>query len=177
MSESGKVTVKYLLLLILLATPFISLGQRRESSAKAKVSTVPEIPTVDFCVLLDNPTMYNQKVVRTRAVFSRGGEDFAALYCPTCHSTGRMVWPEFDDSFDTSTRSDVRKKFAKNFDVTLSATIVGKLINEPGGRVGAYRYQFLIMSAERAEKISTVMGLPDRLPEKARRRIRCQGEA
>ena len=166
--------MKYLLLFALLAPTSVSLAQQPDSSAEVNASVETNVPTVAFCDLLDNPERYNQKIVRTRAVFSRGGEDYAELYCPRCYSVERMVWPTFDDdSFDSSTKSSIRKKFDGSFDVTLSATVVGKFIASPGGHLGLYRHQFLITRAEQAERVSKGFGLPERLSRKVKRRVRC----
>lgn len=70
------------------------------SSARAQTprSSTAGIPNVSFCNVLKNPQIYSGKVVRFRAVFTRGGEDWVAIYCPDCSTDVNLVMPEYDET-------------------------------------------------------------------------------
>jgi hypothetical protein len=126
--------------------------------------SVPQVETVLFCDLLERPDAYLGKVVRVRAVFTRGGEDWVAIYCPECSTDKNLVRPEYDASFDRATPSKIRSKFDRS-DTTLQVTLVGTF--DPK------HLSFHIMRAEQAAVISKSGSSPWRLPDKLKGRNPC----
>ena len=145
----------FLLLLISLLVP-LSLNAHR-----AKATT---IPTVSLCNVLTDTEAYNDKLIRLRAVFTRGGEDWVAIYCPSCSTDQNLLRPDYNDSFNRLTNRKIRRLFAYP-DVTLAVTLVGKL--------DAKHLHFEIVRAERAKLISTTQSSPWRLPAALKRRDPC----
>ncbi|HZM90007.1 MAG TPA: hypothetical protein VFF31_26035 [Blastocatellia bacterium] len=138
------------------------------SSARAQTprsSIVEAIPNVSFCNMLKNPQIYGGKVVRFRAIFTRGGEDWVAIYCPECSTDKNLVRLEFDETFDQLTSSKIRRRFEQP-DITLEVTLVGNL--DP-----SHPLLFHIIRAERADVISKQGTSPWRLPNKLKTRKTC----
>jgi len=122
------------------------------------------IPTVDFCDVLAERQLYDDKIIRVRAVFTRGGEDWVAIYCPSCSTDQNLLKPSFDDSFDRLTDPKVRRRFGYS-DVTLAVTLIGRL--------PANSNYFKILRAERADLVSRTQSSPWRLPNALKRRNPC----
>ena len=144
----------FLLLLSLILGP--GSGNTRVS---AKI-----IPTVSFCDVLATPQLYHERTIRVRAVFTRGGEDWIAIYCPGCSTDQNLLKPEYDDDFDRSTPSKIRHLFGRS-DVTLEVTLIGTF--------DAKYHLFHIVRAERAIVLSKRASSPWRLPEKLKGRNPC----
>ena len=53
----------------------------------------PDIPFVAFCDLVANPSLYNQKIIRTKAIYSVG-KDVATLWDTACDNAGSSVSAE-----------------------------------------------------------------------------------
>ena len=144
----------FLLLIISLLVPV---------SANARPAEVT-IPTVSLCDVLADTEAYNDKLIRLRAVFTRGGEDFVAIYCPGCSTDQNLLRPDYDESFDRLTNRKIRRRFSYP-DVTLAVTLVGKL--------DAKHLHFEVVRAERADLISKTSSSPWRLPAALKRRDPC----
>lgn len=123
-----------------------------------------EIATVDFCDLLRNPQVYDQKVVRTRAIYRYGGEDLSNLYCPHCLNAGSMR-PTFADSGCTKPSVEAKLSVQKHSDGTVRVVIVGQF----DGRLS----NIVIRCVERADYLTKDSHLPDRLSPKDRKRVHC----
>jgi hypothetical protein len=108
----------------------------------------PRIFAAPFCSLLNDPQRFDGRIVRIQAIYVRGGEEGSELYCPTCLEP-LGVYADFDKSFRSQTSPKLLKIFDQRTEITLSVTLVGKFIAQPGGHLGAYKSQFLIMRAER----------------------------
>jgi hypothetical protein len=123
-----------------------------------------DILTVDFCDLLRNPQAYDQKLVRTRAIYRYGGEDLSSLYCPDCVNVGSMR-PTFADA--TCTKPSVGEKLSiqKHSDGTVRIVIVGQF----DGKLS----NIVIQCVERADFLTKDSHLPDRMSPKDRKRVRC----
>lgn len=126
--------------------------------------SLSEIPTVNFCDLLRNPEAYDQKVVRTRAIYRYGGEDLSNLYCPQCLSVGSMR-PTFADAACTKPSVAEKLSVQKHSDGTVRVVIVGQFDGSLSNIV--------IQCVERADYITKDSHLPDRLSPKDRKRVRC----
>jgi len=158
------------LILVLGSMSFPVNGQSASSTQSSAIETV------EFCELLKNPQIYHQKVVRIRAVFSRGGEEWSAIFCPKCSTDKTLIWPEYEDSFESDTPSKVARRFAKRWDVTLAVILVGRFDTSGGGHLGMYPYLFHVIRAERADLISKHSLQPWSMSEKQKRNAHCQGE-
>jgi hypothetical protein len=143
-----------LISLILAAVPANTPGSRAE-----------RIPTVSLCDVLAERKLYNDKIIRIRAVFTRGGEDWVAIYCPGCSNDQNLLKPGYADSFDRLTDPRVRRRFRYHPDVTLAVTLVGRLPADSN--------YFKILRAERAHLISKTGSSPWRLPKALKRRNPC----
>lgn len=157
---------------VLLLCLIYSLWQQPSACSQASSSVLPEVQTVDFCELLGSPQLYDQKIVRTRAIFRYGGEDTSDLYCPGCSGAGwGRVRPSFDESYETYTKPEVVAKLSrqKHSSGTVKVVIVGKFYSGPDGGHG-----FHIQRVERAEYISKDYQLPTSDSPKALRRLRCE---
>lgn len=127
-----------------------------------------DVPTVAFCHLLANPTEYNQRVIRTRAVLIINAY-VRSLYDPSCLTKEPMVGIELDPSFQYEVSDKVQREV---FDLlrgegepkeeSARVTIIGRFTGPilPKGSVfikdnskKKYQYQHLfnIMRLERAE--------------------------
>ena len=78
-----------------------------------KVLNATEVPTVDYCELLSNPSPYYQTVMRLKVLYVRGFE-LAAFEDPQCDEE-RSVWVEFDQSEASCTDKKVQKEMKKIF--------------------------------------------------------------
>lgn len=123
---------------------------------------VDKAPNVSFCELINKPEQYNNKVVRTDAIFY-GDHENDVLYSSECNDTKRDAWADFDPSYDYSDES-VKKKFS---DLRCprspcpsgraKVTVVGRFEgpNQEGyGHLNAYRFRLVIMRIVKAEKVS-----------------------
>ena len=72
---------------------------------------VDKAPTVSFCDLVNKPEQYNNKVVRTEAIFF-GDHENEVLYSSECNDTKHDAWADFDPSYDYSDES-IKNKFSK----------------------------------------------------------------
>ena len=163
--------MKALWLLLILC---LTLGHQPGRSSTAKPSTRSEIQNVEFCELLGNPQSYDQKLVRTRAIFRYGGEDTSELYCPDCSGVGwGWVRPVFGDSYESCTKREVAKKLSRqeHSSGTVRVTIVGKFF---GGQKDERSFQFQIHCVEQAEYITKDYHARKNLPAKLRERVRCK---
>ena len=94
--------MKYLIGVALLS--FLTLSYQAKSG---KVLNAAEVPTVDYCELLSNPSTYYQTVMRLKVLYVRGFE-VAAFEDPKCDEA-RSVWVEFDQSEVSCTDTEVQK--------------------------------------------------------------------
>jgi hypothetical protein len=61
-----------------------------------------DIPTVDYCELIRNPSKYDQKIIRVRATYARSGSQDSKLYEFGCDYYG-STWVEFDPAYKSRT--------------------------------------------------------------------------
>jgi hypothetical protein len=102
------------LLSILLAVTFSGLAMVTGDSATqgpaAPIS--PENPTVEYCQLIRNPSLYDQKVVRLRAIYVRSGSATSKLYSFECDYYG-STWVEFKPTYGSCTKREQLEKLAR----------------------------------------------------------------
>jgi hypothetical protein len=138
---------------ILLPLVLLSLFVIQLPVSSSNILAAVGIPNVAFCDLLKNPQLYNGKVIRTRAVFRRGGEETADFYCPDCLDTGRVAL-DIDDRYESCTKAKLREKFRK--DGMYSVVMTGKFyVAEPGlgyGHLGKYHFKFVVSCIEKIRK-------------------------
>jgi len=123
---------------------------------------VAKAEDVRFCDLISKPERYNNKIVRTEAVFYANHEN-SALYSPECLDTTNYVWTDFDLSYDYSDES-VMKKFSELRcphvpcpSGKAKVTVVGRFegpSQEGYGHLNGYRFRIVIMRIVAAEKVS-----------------------
>lgn len=154
-----------LLVLIILSSFFALSGWQQKSPSNASFSD-HEIQEVDFCDLLANPLAYDNKVVRTTAIFSYGGEDSVDLYCPECFARG-TARPFFSRSFESCTKPKAVEALSrqKHSSGTVKVVLIGTFYKER---------QLQIECLEQAAYISKEYHLPDRLSAKTLRQISCR---
>jgi len=170
-TNKQQAVMRYATLILVLGSTSFSVNGQSASPTRSSA-----IETVQFCELLKNPQMYHQKVVRIRAVFSRGGEEWSAIFCPNCSTDKTLIGPRFEDSFESDTPSRVARRFAKRWDVTLAVILVGRFDTSGGGHLGMHPYLFHIIRAERADLISKHSLQPWGMSEKQKRNARCRGK-
>jgi len=101
-------------LYILLPITFTDLAMITGNSAiqGSATSIPPENPTVNYCQLIRNPTLYDQKVVRLRATYVRSGSETSKLYNFECDYYG-STWVEFKPTYESCTKREQLKKLAR----------------------------------------------------------------
>src|SRR5436190_17869489 len=73
----------------------------KPSSSKTTPSqsdSIAAVQDVSFCALIETPERFDNKIVRTEAVFYADREN-SALYSPDCPDRTNYVWTDFDTSF------------------------------------------------------------------------------
>ena len=125
---------------------------------------VEKAPMVGFCELVSNPARYNNKIVRTEAVFWSNKEN-VALYSLDCDDPNKNAWAEFDESY-VYTNESVQKKLVEvlcpRTQCPVSKAVVGivgrfEWPNEQGyGHLNDYRFRFSIMRVEKAEPLTII---------------------
>ena len=153
-----------LLCLCLIGGPQLGVLEPAQSSG---------VQDVEFCDVLANPEAFDQKLVRTRAIFRYGGEDTTDLYCPDCSGPDwGWVKPFFGDSYESCTKKEVAKKLSRHEHDggTVRVTLVGKFF---AGKKGEKSYQLQIQCVEEADYITREYKFPEALPPKIRKRVRC----
>jgi len=146
-AEGSKFSMKFFALLLLPCIAYAPAVRQDNPSALQSPRAVVEDATL--CDLTANPKDYYQKVVRIRAVFRRAGEDHMGVECADCRE---YVRPDFEDSFESCTKPGVLKKFrGKRFEVSIAATLIGKLDYSTTPEGKPFGFWFRIMCAEKAE--------------------------
>jgi hypothetical protein len=167
-----KLKVSQLLVLPLLILSLIALNRYHSAGPKPEElawppplsAVVEKAPTVDFCELVGNPQQYNNKVVRTEAVFSTNKEN-VVLYSLECDHPHKNVWVEFDASY-VYTDESVLKKLEQVLCPRTQCSVSQALVRVVGrfegprehgyGHLDGYRFKFSIMRLEQAEALTTV---------------------
>lgn len=138
---------------ILFPLVFLSLFFIPQPVSSSNTVAAVDIANNTFCDLLKNPQLYNEKVIRTRAVFRRGGEETADFYYPDCLDTGRVAL-DIDNGYESCTKAKLREKFLK--DGIYSVIMTGKFyVAESGmgyGHLSKYRFKFVVSCIEKIGK-------------------------
>src|SRR6266404_8366671 len=110
------------------------------------------VRSVPFCVLVNKPDLYDQRIVRTTAVLIAGYEQFF-LFSPLCGGQDNLVWVENDPAQKTSTAIDKRLesvlavKSSKHVAGRAQVVVLGRFIGPGGKRFGhldQFRMKFVI---------------------------------
>lgn len=127
----------------------------------------PDTPTVDFCELIKDSAVWDQKVVRVRATYFAAFE-VAIFRDKECEGT---VWATFDPTYDENTAPKVQRTFdylmypaseagPQNMAVRLvvvgrfdgvkhtSTLPGGKTFSTGFGHLGGYDYQLNVLAIE-----------------------------
>jgi hypothetical protein len=159
--------MKYLATFIAFIFAFSSAPQQNEKLKPNKNSEMDAI-TVAYCDLVRRPELYDQKVIRVKAIY-RYGYEWSELYCGDCLK-GHQTWVGFDESFETRTDADVARKLGDNGfkGRTVSVVMIGTFHSSGGGygHMGAYRFQLLVSSVEQAKIILNDSPLPSAITKK-----------
>ena|SRR2546421_3159952 len=163
----------YLAAILLFSLLMLFPVELQNTDSRVAATSAAEISTVTFCDLLKNPLLYDQKMVRTKAIFRRAGEEGAELYCIDCLDVGK-VWPDFDESFDSNTKPKIAKNLER--ERTVSVVVVGKFYGTGNGygHLNQYKFKFLIMRMEKADIVLNESPIPERVPKKALSKVRCK---
>jgi len=142
----------YLLILtfLLFATPL---------TAQKKMQT-SDVPTIDFCELINQSSKYDQKIVRTKAIYVSGYHG-SMVSDYECDSGDASMEAGYEKSKVFKTKKNVRKRHDEIFKATrenlypkAQATMIGRFHDWNGygyGHLGWARFQFDVMSFENVE--------------------------
>lgn len=132
-------------------------------------------PTVTFCELLKHPERYNGKVIHTRAVFRRTGEEVAEFYCSKCLYLGKVYF-DYDENYESQTQPKVWQTILREGTVNIIMTGRFQVANvgEGFGHLGMWHYKFIVSRIERVNVISNSGSTPEFLSKKIMRRARCE---
>jgi hypothetical protein len=112
---------------VFMAFTLLAPGCLMQLPAKSPSSPfIKDVPTVAYCELMQHPELYDQKTIRTKAIY-RYGYEWSQLYCPNCLTLGD-TWVDFEESIKLCTKSTVSKKIGDNGfrGRTVEVLIVGK---------------------------------------------------
>lgn len=167
--------MKHLFALISLAFFTMQSFPQMNGTSKLSRCDAAEVITINYCDLIRNPELYDQKLVRVQAVY-RYGYEWSELYCPDCLTEGR-TWVDFDEPSETCTKPEVARNISDNGfkGRTVNVVIVGKFYGSGGGygHLNAYKFKFLVSCVERAEIILNDSPLPNAIPKKLLNRATC----
>lgn len=134
-------------------------------------NTSAEVPTVAFCDLLANPAEYNQKIVRTQAVFIANDYVRSLSDTSSCLTPHPMVGVALDPSFRYEPSDEAQRDV---YDLLRAegekegrsrVVIVGRFegpilpegsVSSRNNRMSKYQYQhrFIIMRLEKVETVT-----------------------
>jgi hypothetical protein len=100
-------TTYYIILAVFLAP---SLGQASVGGRPAPHSE--DIPTVEYCTLINNPALYDGNEIRLRGVYAVSGKNDSKFYSSSCGS-GSTLWVEFDPIYRSRSKPDAVKSLAE----------------------------------------------------------------
>ena len=122
---------------------------------------VAEILNVPFCDLARDPNSYDDRIVRTEAIYFANSEN-EALYNPTCGFDNADAWVKFDASYKVN--PEIEERLTEIFRSSrtssigeASVTVVGRFHAPDGkgyGHLNGYRFLFEIMRIEQVEKVT-----------------------
>ena len=148
--------------------------------------SMQEVPTVDYCHLIQNPDAYDQKVIRVHAKYKVGAK-WSNLQSPHCGSP-KTTWvnfdeTNFDESFQPCQKSNIAeaikfKGFDQVFDVVLVGKFFGGYSNGPSSFmfvVGCVEDSKLVESSETKVPIVSYCELAQNPSRYDKRVIRVQG--
>jgi hypothetical protein len=152
---------------ILMLTALSLLGAPNQSGrASGLEPAASDIPAVSICALLVKPADYDGKEVRVRATYNIGFEwsyfdgprckEYAAETTP--YWTANVVWAEFDESANSSTRPEVLEKLKRarslcpddmwrtqETEMTVTGRFLkAKSVDEGYGHMGRYPYKLVV---------------------------------
>lgn len=127
-----------------------------------------KINSFSFCVLLRNPNVYAERIVRTTAILVAGYEQFF-LYSPQCNKQDKRIWAERDQMDESNQEIDKQLESLLSASSTdqqagrAQVTVVGRLI-APGpkrfGHLDQFRMKFVILGLEGAKPVSSNIAWP-----------------
>jgi hypothetical protein len=143
-------------------------AQKPTCPAHATKPPASETPVVSLCDLLRKPADYDGKEIKVRAQYHIGFE-YLSLDDPSCkdyavvttpHWIGNVVWAEFDESVEATTKPEIYSDFKRLASVCCPAgwrdtevelLVVGKFsrAGDKGyGHLGRYALQLVISRIE-----------------------------
>ena len=133
-----------------------------------------KVPTVSFCELAQNPSRYDQRVIRVKGVYSTGFES-STLRGSGCNDLkeDQLTWVEFDELYKTCTSKELQKTFDNfmslgnpesflerlradvvflgYFEVSPTYTFVNNISKNGFGHLGRFKNQFSVKCLEQLE--------------------------
>jgi hypothetical protein len=128
------------------------------SSASCPSRERQTAPVVPFCDLVHHPDLYDQRVIRTKAIMIAGYEQ-SFLYSPLCNGRDTFVWADRDSSYKPNHAVEkVLDSLLAHRESTHSGRaevdVVGRFNAPQGKRYGhldQFRMRFLVMRFDNAK--------------------------
>jgi hypothetical protein len=129
-----------------------------------------KIVDANLCDLLDNPTKFQNSMIRVKATY-RFGFEWSELYCSDCNGKG-IVWVNFEEEYENSKKKYRKKLKWTERGKTVNVVFVGKFEKGRFGHMGGYPYQ---ISVERVEKADVIYNdSPVNLPATIKAKTFCR---
>jgi hypothetical protein len=144
-------------------------GKNLEPKARFEEKKSRDLPTVNYCDVLKNPTEFEGKKLMLKATY-RYGVEWQEMFCLTCRDKGR-TWLEIEDDAISSQSKKALRKFPES-DGTINAIFTGRF-ESSGGPFGdgSYRFRFVLEDITNAELISSSGFEPASLPGNVLKKI------
>ena len=121
-----------------------------------------DVPTITFCQLVSHPDQFNNKIVRTEAVFHVNLES-QVLYNPSCYSEDKTMWVEFSNSY-TYSNDEIKNTFDRLLCQTkpcptrsVRVTVVGRFERTSDvdyDHLNGYQLNFEVLRIEKVEAVA-----------------------
>ncbi|KXJ98263.1 MAG: hypothetical protein UZ17_ACD001002792 [Acidobacteria bacterium OLB17] len=135
-----------------------------------------DAPTVKLCELIQNPSPYQDKIIRIKATY-RNQFEVSELFCSDCWNRDKgRIWVSFDESWEENTSRRIRKVLVYKDDAkTVNVTFVGKFFDPSPGdpRTGPYQFKFTLYRAEVAKVVYEWAPAPPNLPDDVKTQTSC----
>lgn len=124
---------------------------------KSRVAPSPEAQLVEFCELVQNPAVYNGKVIRIQAEVIVGMET-AFLYDPRCDSRETRVYFDYGNDESSEEIDELLGVYSMNSSRKANITVVGRYESSNAERYGhldSFRHHLSITKLISGEKRQT----------------------
>lgn len=156
---------------LLLSIPDRGFEQENTGSVAQKendANSLTNVETVTYCDLTRDPELYNDKIVRVRAIYLSGFERsyLQDINCikdePPKLKRGSLfdeTWVEFDPSYKTNTKSEIVKEFDvlrrlyRQVDLTAVGRFHGSREHGGYGHMAYARFKFVVLRLDQASLV------------------------